>query len=194
MKSVFESLTIEYGNKDLVATLFGVILYTDEHPNIKKVLRDDDYWMSFNEITGDRFCVFSIRPKKGNYTYPKSSPGLMNMMVPIWREPSHNYALLELFDMEDTSDMPLLLLFTKVDDEYLTIELPLKDGSVTEAHNSITENLKAATKTLGRIHKANIKNTEGLYAAVSLQDSIDRKWRIIKCGVDLYKTIKELIP
>jgi len=40
---VFSSLVEEQKSKNEVVQLFGVILYTDKHPNIKKVLRDEDY-------------------------------------------------------------------------------------------------------------------------------------------------------
>lgn len=98
-----------------------VILYTDKHPNIKKILRDDDYWLAPHEITGENFAVFSVRPEKGRYESSKSSPGVMSMMFRIWKEPRENQKLIDLFEIENTSILPLLLLLLKsMENTYLS--------------------------------------------------------------------------
>ncbi len=41
--------------------IFGVILYTEEHPFIVKVLRDRDYWASLNARTKN-WILYAIKP------------------------------------------------------------------------------------------------------------------------------------
>ncbi len=189
----FESIVEEYKAKDGVAHMFGIILYTDEHPNIKKVLRDDDYWLSFHELTGDRFCVFSIKPEKGAYEMPSPPPGVMAMMVPIWHEPSENKKLLDLFNIENTKHLPVLLLFTKFKDEYLKIELKLNDTSIDTAYNSTKEQLQFSCDAINQIKSENLDNPEGLFAALSLHNDHRNSWQVVKKGVDIYAYIKQLL-
>ena len=63
-------LVEEYRNTDGLADIFGLILYTDENANLKKVLRDKDYWDSFDETSGKKWAVFSVRPIKGSVELP----------------------------------------------------------------------------------------------------------------------------
>ena len=179
---------------DGVAHIFGVMLYTDEHPNIKKVLRDDDYWQSFHELTGDRFCVFSVKPKKGVYEMPSPPPGMCAMMMPIWHEPSDNKKLLEVFELEDTKSLPMLILFTIHEGEYLKIELKLDDSSVESAYKSIKEQLEFSCNAINQIKVENLNNPQGLYAALSMHNDHKNKWSFIKKGIDIYAYIKNLLP
>jgi hypothetical protein len=192
--SVFETLVQEYKANDNVAHLFGVVLYTDEHANIKKVLRDDDYWSAFNELTGDDFAVFSIRPKKGEHSVPKMPMGSMGMMVPIWIEPKENRKIIELFELEDTQRLPMLLLFTEVNDSYLSIKLPLKESSVETAYNAIKSQLEFSCRAIADVKKENFKNAEGLYAALSLRHDDRQKWSLLTRGIGVYKYLKDLVP
>lgn len=194
MRQTIDSLTKNYGQLSSVAELYGVLIYTDEHPNIKKVLRDEDYWMSFDELSGDRFCIFSVRPAIGRYEHPKFPPGTMGFMVPIWNEPSENKELLKLFGLQNTKQLPMLLLFSKLDGEYLTIELALKDDSVDDARNSISEQIKMARSVLDNIKIENLKNPEGLFAAMSLQVDSDIKWRKLANSIELFRRLLEYKP
>jgi len=56
--SWLDTLVVQYRADQTLADIFGVILYTDTHANIKKVLRDEDYWRSFDEVSGRRLAVF----------------------------------------------------------------------------------------------------------------------------------------
>ncbi|MCR3937939.1 MULTISPECIES: hypothetical protein [Aeromonas] len=81
---VLSSFVEEQKSKSDSVHLFGVIIYTNIHPNNKKVLHDDDYWQALHELTGDNLSVFSVRPAKGRYEFPRLPPGVFSMMVPIW--------------------------------------------------------------------------------------------------------------
>lgn len=194
----FNSLVEEYRSRDGVADFFGVILYTDEHPNIKKILRDDDYWLSLHELTGDRFCVFSVRPRRGLYewpSFPKGTPkGTMGMMVNIWKEPAENKKLIEAFELKDTAKLPILLLFTQVDNKYLKIELKLDDSTQESALKSLREQLRFSCDSLAQIREENLKNPEGLFAAMSMHKNQREQWNFLKKGVDIYAYIRALLP
>ncbi|MGQ4878979.1 hypothetical protein ACOJCM_10470 [Billgrantia sp. LNSP4103-1] len=190
----FNSLVEEYRSRDGVADFFGVILYTDEHPNIKKVLRDDDYWLSLHELTGDRFCVFSVRPRRGHYEWPSFPKGTMGMMVKIWKEPAENKKLIEAFELKDTAKLPILLLFTQVDNKYLKIELKLDDSTQECAFTSLREQLRFSCDSLAQVREENLKNPEGLFAAMSMHKNQRDQWSLLKKGVDIYAYIRALLP
>jgi|TARA_R110000851_G_scaffold307733_2_gene466410 hypothetical protein len=190
----FSSLVEEYRSKDGVADLFGVILYTDEHPNIKKTLRDDDYWLSLHELTGNRFCVFSVKPKKGRYEWPSFPKGVIGRMVQIWEEPAENKRLIDVFELKNTTKLPILLLFTGVDNKWLKIELELDDSTQENAFSSLRKQLQFSCDSLAQIQEENIKNSEGLYAAMSMHKDHRDRWNFLKKGVDIYAYIKTLLP
>ena len=189
----FRTLVEEYKGKEGVAQLFGVLLYTDEHPHLKKALRDDDYWKSLDEITGDRFCVFSVKPAKGKYELPSFPSGSFGLMVEIWQEPAENKKLIELFELEDTKNIPMLLLFTEFDGKFLKIELKLDDTGKDSAYSSIREQLEFSCSALSKIKDENLKNPSGLYAALSLHNDNRNCWKLLKKGVDLYAYIKKFL-
>ncbi|MBL0611821.1 hypothetical protein JD508_16395 [Aeromonas jandaei] len=190
---IFSSLVEEQKSKSDVIQLFGVILYTDKNPNIKKILRDDDYWLALHELTGDNFAVFSVRPERGFYKYPQLPSGIFGMMLKIWNEPSENKKLIDLFEIDSTENLPLLLLFTEVDDRYLSIKLEINDASENDAYNSTKEHLEFACKVISRIKKENYNNPEGIYAALAMEHDHKGTWKIIKNGINIYRAIKDLL-
>lgn len=191
---VFSSLVEEQKSKREVVQLFGVILYTDKNPNIKKVLRDDDYWLALHELTGENFAVFSVRPEKGRYEFPKFPPGVIGMMFKIWKEPRDNQKLLDLFEIESTEKLPLLILFTEVDGRYLSIQFMIDDTNEADAYNSTKEHLEFACSVISGIKKENYDNPEGIFAALSIHNDQRKAWRIINNGINLYEYIKGLLP
>jgi len=191
---VFSSIIEEQKSKSEIAQLFGVILYTDKNPHIKKILRDDDYWQGLHELTGENFAVFSVRPEKGRYEHPKFPPGFMGLMVKIWKEPRDNQKLIDLFEIKNTEKLPLLLLFTEINGQYLSIQLEINESSENDAYNSIKEHLKFACNVISGIKKENYNNPEGIFAAASLQNDNRLAWRILKSGVNIYAFIKGLLP
>lgn len=190
----FASLVEEQKSKNEVIQLFGIILYTDKHPNIKKMLRDEDYWLALHEITGENFAVFSVRPEKGRYEFPKFPPGFMGMMIKIWKEPKDNQSLIDLFEIKSTENLPLLLLFTEVDGRYLSVQLKISDSSEVDAYNSTKDHLDFACNVISNIKKESYGNPEGIFASLSLQNDNRSAWKIIKNGINIYAYIKGLLP
>lgn len=192
--SRFKTLVHEYKSNNEVAQMFGVVLYGDEHPNLIKVLCDERYWTAFNKITGEDFAVFSIRPAQGEHSSPKFPGGSMSMMVPIWVEPEENREIIELFELESTQNLPMLLLFTEVNGAYLSIQLPIEESTVDIAYKSIREQLEFSCSAISGVRRENLKNPKGLYAALSLRQDNRLKWKLFKQGVGLYKYLKDLKP
>jgi len=190
---VFSSLVEEQKAKSDVVQLFGVILYTDENPHIKKALRDDDYWLALDGVTGKNFAVFSVRPEKGRYEFPRFPPGFTGMMVKLWKEPADNKKLIDFFGLESTERLPLLLLFTEVNGEYLSIQFRIDDSNEVNAYQSTRSHLEFACGVISKIRKENYSDGAGLFAALSLQNDQRTFWKSIKNGVKIFSYLKGLV-
>ena len=180
---------------DEIIRIFGLILYTDENPHLVKVLRDDDYWNALDSVTGQKWCVFSVKPEKGRYDYPTPRPGMMCMMVPIWKEPNSNRELLEEFKLEDTKSLPQLVVFTETKKgKILSIAVKLKETSQEESFNHLSFVLRQISNAVQRIDKENRNDYESVFNAVSMEIEGLKLREFLKGGVGLYAWVKSLIP
>lgn len=88
------------------ANLFGIIAYTDANPNIKKVLRDSDYWDSFNHLSNG-WIIYAIRPEYGQHvTYFTDENGYKKERCPF----EFDYDFLQDFGISQDSSTHVLLL------------------------------------------------------------------------------------
>lgn len=193
MSWIFQ-FTEHWKHQEGVANAFGVILYTDKHPNIKKILMDNDYWAALDEMSGPKWAVFSIRAKSGHYTIPSFPAGTMGLMIPVWKEPSENELLLESFEIESTEKLPQLLVFAQGENgEILKHSIRLDDSSPEKAYNTLMTGIKIIAKAIEDISPENLKNPEGVYAAISLSISNHEQWQVIKKGILFCKWMVELL-
>jgi hypothetical protein len=180
---------------DEIASIFGVILYTNEHANIKRVLRNEDSWTAFDAVTGPHWVIFSIRPRQGQRTSVNAPPGTHAKMVPVWKEPEENKELLEVFEIESTEKLPLLLVFVEDENgEILKRSLKLKDTSIDDAYQSIKEALKLITKAVERVLPENRKIESRVFSAVHLAVSDYKDWEKFKKAIKFIKWAKKILP
>ncbi|MCS0445087.1 hypothetical protein [Vibrio diabolicus] len=189
----FETLVSDLERDSSIASIFGVLIYTDSHPNIKKTMRDQDYWEAFDEITGEKFVVLSVKPVLGKYSYLPPPPGVLCQMVAIWKEPKDNLRLIEALEIGTTEKLPMLLIFTRVGEEVLKIEIDLKEDSPSSAYSSIRESLEFCSNVISGIAAENLKNPKGLYASFALQNDHRMRVNSIKNCLNLYQFVKRLL-
>lgn len=166
------ALIEEFKSKKEVHEIFGVILYTEANPLIVKLLRDEDYWKALDKNSGLRWPLFSVRAALGQTTIeiPRSKPGVMTLMrsIPIWNEPSQNENLLQFFGMEDTRDLPLLLVFMEsFDGEILRISFKISGDTVEASYKSLNMAIQVIVGAIDRVTEENIKNTAEIFALMS---------------------------
>jgi hypothetical protein len=178
-------------SKDTV-DIFGVILYTDEHPNVKKALNDEDYWKALDEISGKKWSIFSSSQKKGEMGYPDFPPNTIGYMRLIWKEPKKNKVLLEEFELENTQALPLFIAFTESGNRILKTQIEINDNSKDEAYNSIKDIISDITHAVENINPEDIKNSDEIYSTVSriLRNKI--RWETLKKRFELLRWIKTL--
>jgi len=169
--------------------LFGVILYTDSHPNIKKVLRDDDYWRALDEMSGPSWAIFSVRAHSGHWEFPKSDPGVMSMLVQVWKEPSANREVLAAFELSDTKDLPALVVFTLRGEALNRTVVPIDEDTLETAYASLKSVTTQVAKSLEALVSQPLVDPNQVFQAVnrSLRGYQNRK-RI----KDAYRVLKEV--
>ena len=128
--------------------IFGFIMYTRRHSYIVKALRDVDFWNELDEISGPRWPIFAVQPlKEGYYQFPAPPPGLLAMMVPTWVEPNENRKYLDVFSLDESSDLPCFIVFIwNNDDELEQITFKLSNDNLDKAFDSIREIVSIISK------------------------------------------------
>ena len=188
-------LARHYKGAEGVANIFGIVLYTDAHANLKKALRDEDYWKALDEVSGSKWPVFSIRAIGGRYETPSPPPVVAAFMVPIWKEPAANKQLLEVFELDSTKNLPVLVVFTLDDQEqlYRTV-VKLEDESPESAFKSLKEVLRAVADAVGGVAPENLPHGPGVMAAVNLRlEDLGSRARLKK-AYSLLKELKSWLP
>ncbi len=147
------------------ANIFGFIAFTKSDANVVKVMRDEDYWDSFDEDSKG-WLIFSVKPlEKGSVRLPNYPEGTMGMMVPIWDEPNANKEYIKLFGLKDTQKLPLFIVFAVIDNEIQKFTFQIKDESVDEANNSIRCIIRDITAHLNGV-LPEYRQSENVYGVI----------------------------
>jgi hypothetical protein len=173
----------------------GLILYTDEHPHIKRVLRNDDYWKGLDEMSGRKWTVLAARAKEGKYECPAPPPGSLAMMRMIWREPNENKRLLKSFNLESTESLPLFVLFTPLQSgRVVQSKVRLKDSTEQEAYDRLKRVISATTSAVERIAMENRADFEAVFSAIDSALFDIKVLDFLKSGFAFYSWVKERLP
>ena len=178
-----------------IVKVFGAIIYSDRHPHIKKVLRDEDYWRSLNEISGQRWPVFAARAAEGHTEIRGGgSPGTLSMMIQVWVEPSENRKLIEYLGIESTEE-PEFVIFTRLKTgEILKSDLRLDDSSTENAYKRLGEVIHDLTWAVEKIDSENIEDYESVFNAVNMTAGTIRDRNTFRKLFDLYQWFKRIKP
>jgi hypothetical protein len=178
------------------ANIYGVILHTDAHPHIKKVLRDEDYWRALDEVSGPLWAIFAIQVIQGKTVMPKppKKDGLP-VLIKVWMEPQENKELLAAFRLESTEDLPALVVFAENEKgDVLRTVIKLDDTTETAAYNKLRKFLEIVGSSLKLVSKENLSEGARAYHAVCYAIKGEKEWEIINKGWGVLKMIKEILP
>lgn len=151
--------------------IFGLIVYTEEHPYIIKVLRDNDYWASLNAKTKN-WILYAIKPDD-DYSH-------------LTKE----YILPQL-GINDSKELPLLVIVAiGLDRSFLQRSFQIDDKDENTAYRSIMEQVSIVTEAASRIipeyrsstnvHREAIKAIESELATKKWKKMTDAFVRLIK--------------
>jgi hypothetical protein len=173
----------------------GLILYTDKHPHIKRVLRDEDYWKALDEISGRKWTVLAARAVAGQYIMPAPRPGTLSMMRMIWREPAENKTLLQSFGLDSTDSLPLFVLFTPLSDgKLLQTKVRLEESSEQAAYDRLKNVVSSFTDAVDKIDMQYRSNYEAVFNALDLAASDIKVLDFLKSTLSFYLWVKEKLP
>lgn len=173
---------------------FGFMLYTDESPNIVKLLRDDDNWKALNKISGEKFYIFAVKPKIGSESFPSYPKGVTGMMMKVWNEPEDNKALLSVLDIKSTQKLPLFFIFTKVDDHLLTQSIKIDEKSVDAAFIQLKELFYEINDVTENIHSEYEEHPAQVHDKIKSILDKHKAFNVISDLDNFYKTVKNYIP
>ena len=196
--SWLDKLVVKYRADKALADLFGVILYSDAQAHVKKVLRDEDYWRSLDEVSGPHLAVFAIRTKA-----PKPRRNL-DFVVPVWEEPRENLPLLKDLQLPSTEKLPVIVWLTHDGGDLLRCVVPLDDRTETAAYASIKKALTLAAEAMGNVAQAtsaktgkkggNLRDPLGVFAAMSFAVENERDVKRLKKALKIWEFLKEIKP
>ena len=182
------------------SNVFGVILFTQKHPNLRRVLHDRLYWDALDEVSGDRWQIFATVAAAGHWDGapdPQATPtlpdGAIFQMQQVWKEPRENKELLADFQLDDTSDLPSLLVFGESSDgEFYRLTVRLDDGSIERAFASLKGAIGAVTTALEDVRPENFSNVEGVFAAIDLSVTSYKQFSWIKRALPFVSLMAKL--
>ena len=147
--------------------VLGLILYTDAHAHVKKVLRDADCWKALDVRSGRKWTILSARASQGAYSQSKPPLGTMGRIVEVWNDPSENEALLEMFHLENTEELPVFVLFCPLPNgRVLQSKIGLSDESEQAAFVRMRYVIDQVAEAVKRIDMENRQDFESVFRAM----------------------------
>ncbi len=121
--SWLHELVLKHRADAQLASLFGVILYCDANPHVKKFLRDQDYWRSFDSVSGRHLAVFAFRA-----TAPASQGLELGFMVELPGDPRANSELMEDLGLRSDQPLPAIVWLAHDGEDLLRCVVPPQSG------------------------------------------------------------------
>lgn len=137
--------------------VYGVIFYHIEHPYVNKVLRDREFWDSFNAVTGERWTIYAHDPSK------VGSP--VDQILAVGR------AMGELGIVNYGIKPPLIAVFLRSQGAELPrccVE-PIEGRNEDETFASMLDTLQATTRVIERISEQHLGNSNDIFTQVDIE-------------------------
>ncbi|MDI4636715.1 MULTISPECIES: hypothetical protein [Halomonadaceae] len=106
-------------------------------------------------------------------------------------QPTDNVKLAQSLNYHDL-DTPLLILFSKDENNIYSIKFKLISTSTEEAYNSLNERLKFGTSVVAGLKKENYKNADGVKNALYLRYGDWATFEILKTGTKILPFISRI--
>lgn len=162
----------------------GFIVYNQKHANVVKVLRDKDYWVEFDAISGANWPIFCVRPLDEKIRRIKGSSNgeRMSMLVRSDDEPNTNRDILNYFGLRDSEeDLPCFVLFAWDDNDHLCKNIYRIDAeTIDSTHSSLRQIILIISQTENEI-LAEYKSSISVYRNASYAiDALRTRQKVAK--------------
>lgn len=168
-------------NEHMNYPLFGILLFTESDPHIIKVLKDADYYAALDEITGNSVALFATILFQGEYKYPLPPPGEIANMMPIWKEPRENKKILPWFNIRDSRELPLLVIFGHQNRDFYYKKYRIKADTPEAIFNDLKDVLSRMSATLQKLGDEGVISKQVMFKQA--------QWEIRK--LEVRQTIKD---
>ena len=173
-----------------ITRIYGIILYSDRNPYVKKVLRDVDFWTALDEISGIRWPIFAVRPQNPEST---STQHRRARMMNIGSSPQSNTLLLKDFGIEDAKVLPLFVAFIWDNEGVLRqVHVPIEGNDVDSVYHSLETTVKTIAEAEDNILNEN-KGTIYVYREVKSSLEAQKTIASLRKTLSAVKQLKELI-
>lgn len=123
--------------------IYGFILYTRRHANVANFLQNQNYWNCLDDISGENWPIFSVRPLTQGQFRPLGGRYIsdtLNCMLSEWCEPNTNRQILDFFSLDESRNLPCFVGFIWDDnDELQQFEWKVDESSVDTVYASLKE-------------------------------------------------------
>jgi hypothetical protein len=191
----FDIAAVKKVAENSTSRIYGMILYTRKDAYVIKVLKDEDFWNSFDEISGPNWPIFTTEPlTRGHYTISNTSSDSISFMVQKWQEPNINWDILDTFGLSSSEDLPCFVAFMWDDNDNLhEAIMPIRGRGLEETYNSIKNIIEVISKAEEQILDE-YKQSESVFREVkSNLEAAKFKNNIVKCYKAL-KEVKDILP
>ncbi|MES9834533.1 MAG: hypothetical protein ABW139_20060 [Candidatus Thiodiazotropha sp. DIVDIV] len=206
---LFELIKTHRENHDLIV-LYGVILYTKGNANVVKVLADNEYWDSFDVLSGKHWMVYAIRKDSADMKTAIKNlviselQDTLNLVIPddneisgfiksIGNRISQTKSIMQVLEISESEKLPLLLLFSQdPSGDIMKLTLPIKDETIENTYDCIRQYFLVISAAAENISAENRKNPEGVYGAIHLAIDHHTNWERLKNSFNLLKVIRSL--
>ena len=149
-----------------LANIYGIILYTEANPYVLKVLGDEDLWNAIDEISGKRWTIFAVKPKRGRQVIIANDP--IKMLSAIWKEPRDTKKVLKKLEITSSKELPLFVVFTSdIDGNVIKCVVRIKGYTKEAIYESIRLIVNTVTNTIEKITQENLKFNENVFREVA---------------------------
>ena len=143
--------------------LYGILLFTESHPHVIKMLKDADYFSALDTITDTNLALFSTVLFNGHYEFPEPTPGSLAMKVQIWREPHQNMKLLRWFDIDDSRALPLLVIWGYESDGFYFQKYSIEGEDSKDIYNNLNVVLSRISQSVQKAKSNNIVDKQKIF-------------------------------
>lgn len=172
------------------ALAFAFILYDFENPHLCKVLNDNEYWLSLNEISGEYITVFSLNYKEPKKTIQRkqrqsNSFGgfefLTNIHTNLNPSKGTNELISKYFGDKIQVKYPAVLFF-QVDNESVidSLLIELKEELIEPAFLELKDYFKSSVEALKNVLPENRGNTIEIFDCLERNVESTRSIRKVK--------------
>ena len=180
------------------AMAFAFILYDFTNPQISKILKDSDYWLSLNEASGRYLTVFSLHykpePTYNEFEHDSHSMGFMTSFTSS-SNPSQNSNKLieEYFGRELEVKYPAVLFFQTNSDEIIDYTLiELDERGIEQAFEELQNYIDKAVDALKLITDENKNNFKEIFSNLETRVTNTRTRKVASRNLKKGKAIVEL--